>query len=157
MVLYHLTLSSFLSFPHQIEHFLSHWKRKIKSYKCSLNLKNKGTKQRMQEEKEWYFVSNFVSRPPLFLATISCSFLIHFERFQRLQMCYFKIYKTCLKWKVKKIIIEELKLQNHIEHLWKNPKHNPLHFERAYFTHFPLDYNIFYRFGYARWKITKLF
>jgi hypothetical protein len=35
-------------------------------------------------------------------------------------MCYLKI---CLKWKVKKTIVEELKLQNHIEHLWKNPKH----------------------------------
>jgi hypothetical protein len=104
MVLYHLTLSSFLSFQHQIEHFLCHWKRKIKMYKCSLNLKSKGTKEIMQEEKEWYFVSNFVSRPPLFLTTISCSFFIHFERFQRLQMRHFKIYKTCLKWKVKKKI-----------------------------------------------------
>ncbi len=53
---------------------------------------------------ECYFVSNFVSRPPLFLTTISCSFLIHFERFQRLQMRYLKIYKTCVKWKVKKYL-----------------------------------------------------
>jgi hypothetical protein len=52
MILYHQTLSSFPSFYHQIEHFLCHWKRKIESYKCSLNLKNKGTKQRTQEEKE---------------------------------------------------------------------------------------------------------
>jgi hypothetical protein len=102
MILYHQTVSSFPSFQHQIEHFLCHWKCKTKSYKCSLNFKSKGTKQRTQEEKEWYFVSNFVSRPPLLLTTISCSFLIHFSWFQRLQMCYFKIYKTCLKWKVKK-------------------------------------------------------
>jgi hypothetical protein len=97
----------------------------------------------MHEEKEWYFVSNFVSRPPLLLTTISCSFLIHFEWFQRLQMHYLKIYKTCLKWKIKKIIVEELKLQNHIGHLWKNPKHNPLHFKRAYLAHFPLDCSVF--------------
>jgi len=102
MVLYHLTLSSFLSFQHQIEHFLCHWKCKIERYKCSLDLKSKGTKEIMQEEREWYFVSNFVSRPPLLLTTISCSFLIHFEWFQRLQMRHLKIYKTCLKWKVKK-------------------------------------------------------
>jgi len=100
MVFYHRTLSSFPSFQHQIECFLCHWKCKTKSYKCFLNLKSKGTKQRMQEEKEWYFVSNFVSRPPLLLTTISCSFFIHFEQSQRLQMCYLKIYKTCLKWKV---------------------------------------------------------
>ncbi len=31
------------------------------------------------------------------------------------------------------------KASNHTEHLWKNPKHNPLHFERAYLAHFPLD------------------
>jgi hypothetical protein len=72
-------------------------------------------------------------------------------------MHYYKIYKTCFKWKVKKKKVEKLKLQNHPEHLWKNPKHNPLHFERAYFIHFPLDYNIFYRFGYAKWNTTKLF
>jgi hypothetical protein len=35
--------------------------------------------------------------PPLLTTIVSCSFLIHFERFQRLKMCYFKIYKTCLK------------------------------------------------------------
>jgi hypothetical protein len=109
----------------------------------------------MQEKKEWYFVSNFVSRPPLLLATISCSFLIHFSRFWKLQMCYLKIYKTCLKWKFKKAIVEKLKLQNHTKHLWKNPKHNPIHFERAYLAQFPLDYSIFYRFGYTRWRITK--
>jgi hypothetical protein len=128
-----------------------------KNYKCSLNLKNKGTKQRTREEKEWYFVSIFVSRPPLLLRIISCSFFIHFEWFQRLQMQYLKIYKICLKWKIKKIIVEQLKLQNHIEHLWKNPKHNPLHFKRAYLAHFPLDCSIFYIFGYSRWRITKLF
>jgi hypothetical protein len=119
--------------------------------------KQRNKAKKIHEEKKWYFVSNFVSRPPLFLTTISCSFFIHFERFQRLQMHYIKIYKTCSKWKVKKTIVEELKLQNHIEHLRKNPKHNPLHFERTYLVHFPLNYSIFYRFGYARWKTTKLF
>jgi hypothetical protein len=102
MVLSHQTLSNFPSYQHQIEPFLCHWKHKTKSYKCYLNLKDKGTKQRTHEEKEWYFVSNYVSRPPLFLSTISCSFLIHFEWFQKLQMRYFRIYKTCLKSKVKK-------------------------------------------------------
>jgi hypothetical protein len=92
-----------------------------------------------------------------FIATILCSFLIHFEWFQRLKMCYLKIYKTCFKWKVKTIIVEELKLENHIEHLWKNSKHNPLHFERAYLVHFPIDCNVFYIFGYARWRSTNFF
>jgi hypothetical protein len=55
----------------------------------------------------------------------------------------------------KKTIVEKLTLQNHVEHLWKNLKHNPLHFERAYFIHFPLDYSVFYKFGYARWR-TKV-
>ncbi len=95
--------------------------------------------------------------PPLLLTIISCSFLIHFEQFQRLQMCYLKIHKTYLKWKIKKIIVEELKLQNHIGHLWKNPKHNPLHFKRAYLAHFPLDCNFFYRFGYIRWRLQNWF
>jgi hypothetical protein len=72
-------------------------------------------------------------------------------------MRYLKIYKTCLKWKVKNTTIEKLKLQNHIEHLWKNLKHNPLHFEKAYLAHFPLDYNIFYKFGYTMWMTIKLF
>jgi hypothetical protein len=39
----------------------------------------------------------------------------------------------------------------------KKPKHNPLHFERAYFVNFPLNCSIIYRFGYAKWRITKLF
>jgi len=30
--------------------------------------------------------------------------------------------------KRQKKIVEELKRQNHTEHLWKKPKHNPLHF-----------------------------
>ncbi len=141
MALYHRTFSSFPLFQHQIEHFLCHWKCKIKSYKCSLNLKSKGTKQKIQEEKEWYFVSNFVSKP------ISYSLVIHSEPFQSLQMHYVKTYKTCLKWKDKKTIIEELKLQNHTEYLWKKPKHNPLHFERAYLVYLSLDWNISYRFG----------
>jgi hypothetical protein len=153
MVLYYQTLSSFPSFQHQIEHFLCHWECKIKNFECPLNLKSKGTKQRTHEEKKWYFVSKFL----LFLTTISCLFLIHFEQFQRLQMCYFNIYKTYLKWKVNKTIVKELKFQNHIEHLWKNSKHNPLHFERAYLVHFPLYCSIFYIFGYARWRITKKF
>jgi hypothetical protein len=54
-----------------------------------------------------------------------------------------KIYKTCLKWKNKKPIVKELKLQNHTKHLWKKSKHNPFHFEMAYFVHFPLDWNVF--------------
>jgi hypothetical protein len=52
-------------------------------------------------------------------------------------MHYLKIYKTCLKWKIKNTIVEKLKLQIHSEHLWKNPKHDPFHFERAYLVHFP--------------------
>jgi hypothetical protein len=71
-------------------------------------------------------------------------------------MRYVKIYKTYLKINIKKTIVEELKLQNHIEHLWKDPKHNPLHFERAYLAHFPLDWSVFYKFEYASWR-TKLF
>ncbi len=59
-------------------------------------------------------------------------------------MHYFKIYKKILKWKVENIVVEKLKLQNHIEHLWKKLKHNPFHFERAYLVHFPLDCNIFF-------------
>jgi hypothetical protein len=55
--------------------------------------------------------------------------------------------------KNKNKIVEELKLQNHTEHL---SEHDPLHFKRAYLVHFPLDCSIFYRFGYARWMITKL-
>jgi len=47
--------------------------------------------------------------------------------------------------KCQKTIVEEFKLQNHIEHLWKNPKFDPLHFERACFAHFPLDCSVFYR------------
>jgi hypothetical protein len=38
----------------------------------------------------------------------------------------------------------------------KKSKHNPLHFKREYLVHFPLDYNVFYKFGYGRWRITKL-
>jgi hypothetical protein len=45
--------------------------------------------------------------------------------------------------KRQKKIVEDLKLQNHIEQLWKKPKHNPLHFERAYLAHLPSDWNIF--------------
>jgi len=45
--------------------------------------------------------------------------------------------------KNKKQIVEKLKFQNHTEHLWKNPKHNPLHFERAYHVHFPLNCSVF--------------
>jgi hypothetical protein len=56
---------------------------------------------------------------------------------------YLKIYKNILKWKIRKKLVEELKFQNHTKHLWKNPKHNPLHFEKAYLAHFPLDCNFF--------------
>jgi len=125
MVLYHWTLSSFPSFQHQIERFLCHWNRKIESYKWSWNLISKKIKQKVQQKKEWYFVSNFVFRPPLLLTIISCSFLINFEWFQRLQMHYFKIYKTFWKSKLKETIVEELQLQNHTKHLWKNLEHNP--------------------------------
>jgi len=38
----------------------------------------------------------------------------------------------------------------------KKSKHNPLHFKRAYFVHFPLNCNFFYKFGYAMRRITKL-
>jgi hypothetical protein len=72
-------------------------------------------------------------------------------------MRYLKIYKTCLKWIIIKKIVEEFKLQNHTEYLWKNPKHNPLHFERAYIAHLPLDCSVFYKFGYTKWRTTKLF
>jgi hypothetical protein len=34
---------------------------------------------------------------------------------------------------------------------------NPLHFERAYLAHFPLNCSVFYKFGYAKWRTTKLF
>jgi hypothetical protein len=61
------------------------------------------------------------------------------------------------KVKSKKTIVEELKFQNHIEHWWKNPKHNPLHFETTNLVHFPLDYNVFYKFGYIMWRTIKLF
>jgi hypothetical protein len=39
----------------------------------------------------------------------------------------------------------------------KKSKAQPLHFERAYFAYFPLDCNIFLKFGYAKWGTTKLF
>jgi len=39
----------------------------------------------------------------------------------------------------------------------KKPKHNPLHFERVYLVNFPLNCSMFYIFGYASWKTTKLF
>jgi hypothetical protein len=39
----------------------------------------------------------------------------------------------------------------------KQPKHNPLHFEMAYLAHFPLDWNVFYRFECAKWRTTKKF
>ncbi len=39
----------------------------------------------------------------------------------------------------------------------KNPKHNPLHLERAYLAHFPLVYSIFNKFEYTKWRTTKLF
>ncbi len=45
--------------------------------------------------------------------------------------------------KSKKKKVEKLKLQIHTEHLWKIPKHNPLHFERAYLAHFLVDCNFF--------------
>jgi hypothetical protein len=149
MVSYHWAFSSFPSFHNRIEGFLCHWKRKKKNYKCSLNLKSKGTKQKTHEEKKWYFVSNFASKP------ISYSFFIHFSQFQRLQMHYLKTYKTCLKWKDKKTIIEELKLQNHTKYLWKKPKHNPLHFEKTYLVYLSLDWKISYRFGCTKWRTTN--
>jgi hypothetical protein len=38
----------------------------------------------------------------------------------------------------------------------KKSKAQPLHFERAYLAHFPLDCNVFYKFGYTMWRTTKL-
>jgi hypothetical protein len=58
--------------------------------------------------------------------------------------------------KVKKTILEELKLQNHTKHLGKIPKHNPFHFDMGYLIHSPLDCSVFYKFGYVRWGTTKL-
>jgi hypothetical protein len=58
--------------------------------------------------------------------------------------------------KRQKKIVEELKLQNRNKHFRKKPEHNPLLFERACPPHFQLDWNIFYRFGCARWRTTKL-
>jgi hypothetical protein len=53
-------------------------------------------------------------------------------------MCYLKIYNFS-KVKRQKNNNEKIKLQNHTKHLWKKPKHNPLHFERAYIAHFQLE------------------
>ncbi len=39
----------------------------------------------------------------------------------------------------------------------KKSKTHPLHFERAYLVHFPLDCNFFYKFGYTMWRTTKFF
>jgi hypothetical protein len=71
--------------------------------------------------------------------------------------CVISKYINFFKIKIFKNIVEELKLQNHVEHLWKNPKHSPLDFDKAYLAHFPLDCSIFYKYGYAKWKTTILF
>jgi hypothetical protein len=39
----------------------------------------------------------------------------------------------------------------------KKSKAQPLHSKRAYLVHFPLNCNIFYKFGYARRRTKKLF
>jgi hypothetical protein len=33
-------------------------------------------------------------------------------------------------------------------------KAQPLHFEGAYLAHFPLDLNVFYKFGCTKWRNT---
>jgi hypothetical protein len=142
IIFYHKTFSSFPSFQNQIEHFLCHWKRKTKSYKCFWTSKTK-EQNRKRRKRKWYFVLKCVFRHYLFLAITSCSFFTHFEWFQRLQMCYFIIYKNLFKVKRQKIVIKELKLQNHTKQWWKKPKDDPLHFERAYLAHFPLDWAFF--------------
>jgi len=42
-----------------------------------------------------------------------------------------------------------------IPNTYKKPKYNPLHFERAYLVHFPLDWNVFYIFGCVRWGLQN--
>jgi hypothetical protein len=154
VIFYLWTLSNFPSFQHQSEFFYIIGNTKQKATNVPSTSK---VKEQSRECMKWKSdLSQIVSRLLLLPATISWSFIIHFEQFQRLQMHYLKIYKTCWKWKIKKTIVEELKLQNHTKHFWKNPKHNPLHFERAYLVRFPLNCNVFYIFGYARWRITKL-
>ncbi len=47
--------------------------------------------------------------------------------------------------KRQKKIVEKLNLQNHIEHLLKKSKHNPVHFEKAYLVHLSLNRNVAYK------------
>jgi hypothetical protein len=122
-----------------------------------LSLKTKGIKQKLQEKKEWYFVSNSVSRPPLLRTIISCSFLIHFEWFQRLQMRYLKIYKTCLKWKVKKTIGEELKLQNILNTYEKIQSTTPFTLKGCILLSFHYIVTFFSRFGYPSGGLQNFF
>jgi hypothetical protein len=56
-----------------------------------------GNKVENTRREKVIFCLKFCLYTPLIPTTISCSFLIHFERFQRLQMRYLKIYKTRLK------------------------------------------------------------
>jgi len=111
----------------------------------------------MQEKKEWYFVSNFVSRPPLLPTIISCSFLLHFEWFQRLKMRYLKIYKTCLKWKVKKTIGEELKLQNILNTYEKIQSTTPFTLKGRILFSFHYIVAFFSRFGYPSGGLQNCF
>jgi hypothetical protein len=83
----------------------------------SFEPKKQRNKAKNARKEEVTFCLKFCLYPPLFLITISCSILIHFEQFQRLHMRYLKIYKICLKCKLKIRIVEKLKLQNHTEHL----------------------------------------
>jgi Na+/melibiose symporter-like transporter len=82
-----------------------------------------GTSKAKEQSKECKkrkndILSQILSLDPLlFLTIISCSFFIHFERFQKLQMRYFKIYNFKKKLKVKKKIVEKFKLQSHTERL----------------------------------------
>jgi len=54
-----------------------------------------------RKERE-IFCLKFSLWTPFTFSNYILLFLIHFERFQRLKMRYLKIYKICLKWKVKK-------------------------------------------------------
>jgi hypothetical protein len=135
--------------------FLCHWKRKQGATNVFWTSKKEEQSRKRRKRKsdilfQILFLDPLISNYILFISH-------SFWKISKVTNHYFKIYKTCLKWKVKITIVEELKVQNHTKHLWKNPKHNPLHFEKAYLVHFPWDCSIIYKFGYARERTTKLF
>jgi hypothetical protein len=71
--------------------------------------------QSTQEEKESYFVSKFVFRPPSLLATIShFSFILNDFKGDK---CAISKSKKVVESEKSKNKIEKLKPQNHIEHL----------------------------------------